>query len=175
MFWSLYVIVIGNLFFGGCGQVVIALIIWCFVLCLVDASMLLSRRVPSRPYSKDWTGRFYDELYLEILFFFFSYVLVCHWCVLVHFWRLCIFISVRMCTSENGRLMSMVVTFIEVEIILVAASLRAEIEINTIFPLSKKMSTCWRIAWLVMCHPMAVRKYDWQCCVLYGIARNFII
>jgi hypothetical protein len=32
----------------------------------------------------------------------------------------------------------MVVAFIEVEIILVAASLRAEIGINTIFPLSKK-------------------------------------
>jgi hypothetical protein len=54
----------------------------------------------------------------------------------------------------------MVVTFIEVKTILVVAFLRAEIGINTIFPLSKKMSTCWRIAWLVMCRPMAVRKYD---------------
>jgi hypothetical protein len=37
---------------------------------------------------------------------------------------------VRLCTSDNGRLRSMVVTFIEVKVKLTVASLTAKTEIN---------------------------------------------
>jgi hypothetical protein len=48
---------------------------------------------------------------LEIFFFllFFYLCLVCHQCVLVHFWYSSRFIGVRMCTSDNGRLRPMIV------------------------------------------------------------------
>jgi hypothetical protein len=42
---------------------------------------------------------------------------------------------------DSGRWLYLIVTFIEVNVILVVASLRAKTEINAIFPLSKKSYT----------------------------------
>jgi hypothetical protein len=56
------------------------------VLTIVDAPMLLRRRVQSRLYLKYRTERSYEELYFEDFFFFFiSFVLVGHRRALVHF------------------------------------------------------------------------------------------
>jgi hypothetical protein len=70
----------------------------------------------SSPYSDDRIGRHYDELiwsFLLLLFFLmFTWSSVCS-CALL----MLLFISVRLCTSDNCRLRSMVVTLIEVKAI----------------------------------------------------------